>query len=144
MSVKIIKYGDPKKGAQKSIEAGNAALLARVATQAKLLAPVDKGALRNSIHWKTPENEGGFNDSSGEKATRKVSLEPKKNGGFVGSGLFYAPYIEFGTRRMKAQPYLIPAVIIEVFGPNGQNILKDEAIEQMAKSLMKGRKQKNV
>ena len=51
-------------------------------------APKDTGALKASI-------------------TRAVD----NNNAFVGSPLEYAPYLEFGTRRQKAQPYLIPALL---------------------------------
>lgn len=55
---------------------------------AKLLCPVDTGNLRNSI----THEQGGENFE------------------VVGSNVFYAPYVEYGTSRSKAQPYLKPAV----------------------------------
>lgn len=55
--------------------------------QAKGRAPVDTGALRNSIHG---EMTG---DTSGE----------------VTAGVEYAPYVEYGTVHMGAQPYMHPA-----------------------------------
>lgn len=54
---------------------------------AKLLCPVDTGNLRNSI---THRQEG--NDTE-----------------VIGTNVEYAPYVELGTRNMKAQPYLRPA-----------------------------------
>jgi hypothetical protein len=39
---------------------------------------------------------------------------------------------------MEAQPYLRPAVILEIFGPNGQNVMKKESIEAMKKALSQG------
>lgn len=54
---------------------------------AKLLAPVDTGRLRNSI-----------------------SHEVVQDTVYIGTNVEYAAYQEFGTSRMKAQPYLAPAV----------------------------------
>lgn len=55
---------------------------------AKQRAPVDTGRLRNSIAHEI--HEGGLNAE-------------------IGSNVDYAPFVEFGTRRMRAQPYLFPA-----------------------------------
>ena len=55
---------------------------------AKQLCPVDTGNLRNSI---THEMRG----------ENKVA---------VCTNVHYAPYVELGTRKMRAQPYLRPAV----------------------------------
>lgn len=54
---------------------------------AKRLAPVDTGRLRNSI-------------------THEVSGDTV----YIGSNVEYAPYVEMGTTRTRAQPYLQPAV----------------------------------
>ena len=55
---------------------------------AKQLCPVDTGNLRNSIaHEQRDENTEA-----------------------VGTNVHYAPYVELGTRRMRAKPYLTPAV----------------------------------
>lgn len=54
---------------------------------AKQLAPVDTGRLRNSItHQQYDE-----------------STE------IIGTNVEYAPYVELGTKRQKAKPYLRPA-----------------------------------
>jgi HK97 gp10 family phage protein len=55
---------------------------------AKRRAPVDTGALRDSIDW-TPYNDG--------------------LGAEIGSTVDYAPYQEFGTWKMAPQPFLNPA-----------------------------------
>ena len=59
-----------------------------IEADAKSLAPVDTGALRNSIS--TTISNGG------------LSAE-------IGPTVHYAPYLEFGTRRMPPQPYMGPA-----------------------------------
>ena len=56
--------------------------------QAKNRAPVDTGALKNSI-----------------------STEFENNGltGIIAPHMEYATFVEFGTKRMSAQPYMTPA-----------------------------------
>ena len=56
---------------------------------AKMLCPVDTGRLRNSI-------------------THSVDASEQKV--YVGTNVEYAAYVEMGTSRMRAQPYLQPAV----------------------------------
>ena len=57
---------------------------------AKQLAPVDSGTLRNSItHWKPAP------------LTRNI-----------GTSVEYAPYQEFGTRKMMPHPFLRPALLV--------------------------------
>lgn len=56
---------------------------------AKMLCPVDTGRLRNSI-------------------THTVDVDEKK--AYVGTNVEYAAYVEMGTSKTKAQPYLQPAV----------------------------------
>jgi HK97 gp10 family phage protein len=58
-----------------------------VQSQAKLLAPVDTGRLRASID-------------------RRIEGRTA----YVGTNLDYAPYVEYGTRYMRAQPYFEPAL----------------------------------
>ena len=55
---------------------------------AKMLCPVDTGRLRNSI----------------THAQEDESTE------IVGTNVEYAAYVEYGTSRSKAQPYLTPAI----------------------------------
>ena len=56
-------------------------------THAKKYCPVDTGRLRNSIS----------HTDDGEAA-------------YIGTNVEYGPFIEFGTSKMRAQPYLEPAV----------------------------------
>ena len=41
---------------------------------------------------------------------RSIQIEVKPNEVFVGSSLPYAAHLEFGTRRMAARPWLVPAL----------------------------------
>ena len=53
---------------------------------AKLLCPVDTGRLRNSISHARDDDAA-----------------------YIGTNVEYAPYVELGTSRMKARPFLRPA-----------------------------------
>ncbi|GCE49197.1 HK97 gp10 family phage protein [Thermosporothrix hazakensis] len=55
--------------------------------EAQKRVPVRTGRLKNSISY--------------EQTDRYEVL--------VGTNVEYAPYVEFGTRKMQAQPYLLPA-----------------------------------
>lgn len=59
-----------------------------IEAEAKKLCPVRTGRLRASIH-------------TGKIRDRVY---------YVGSPVHYAPFVEFGTRKMVARPYLRPAV----------------------------------
>lgn len=72
---------------------------------AKRLAPVDTGALRNSIYVR-------FSDSN-PSTTVTVEELPKPTNQFsavIGPSVEYAIYVELGTSFMSAQPYLLPAL----------------------------------
>lgn len=56
---------------------------------AKMKCPVDTGNLRNSITHTTDEGELTA---------------------YIGTDVEYAAYVEYGTSRTKAQPYLEPAI----------------------------------
>lgn len=69
------------------------ATAARVERDAKILAPVDTGNLRNSISTTL----------TGDGRSKVMSAE-------VGPTASYGRYVELGTSRMAAQPYLFPAL----------------------------------
>ncbi len=70
--------------------------------------PVDTGRLRNSISHK---------------------VAPSEMSVYIGTPVEYAPFVELGTSRQKAQPYLRPA------------IMENRAVyEQIAKMYLKGEK----
>lgn len=94
------KFGDPVAGAEEGIDVSILKTCAQIATEAKMLAPVDKGNLRQSITYSTFLQPGDLPD------------KPKKGEGYVGSMLDYAVYQEFGTRKMKPQPFLRPAFLL--------------------------------
>lgn len=69
--------------------------------QAKNRVPVDTGALKNSIS--TEFEDGGLT-------------------GIIAPHMEYATFVEFGTRRMSAQPYMTPAA--EVVKPAFEAAMK--------------------
>lgn len=106
--------------------------------QAKLLCPVDYGYLRASINTQSVDNGTELDKvvSRKEKVINKKGKETYKavhkashksfwedmpdgfvkitkptdsNECYVGTAVEYGPYIEFGTFRMSAQPFLRPA-----------------------------------
>jgi HK97 gp10 family phage protein len=58
-----------------------------IVEKAKQYCPVDSGALRDSIYWY--ETNGQI---------------------VIGAGVFYAAFVEYGTSRNRAQPFLRPAI----------------------------------
>lgn len=90
MSIKVI-YNHSQAASQQMqkqlAEIVQAATYA-VEADAKKRAPVDTGALRNSIQ----------------------SSFPAPKTGIVSASVEYAPYVEFGTIHNKPQPFLLPAL----------------------------------
>ena len=74
--------------AEAATAAAVAQAAARVAREAKIFVPVDNGILQGSIK---------------DEAISPMRYE-------VGSNEEYAPHVEFGTRHMRAQPYMQPAI----------------------------------
>lgn len=87
------------------IAAGVAKGAEEVCAEAKELCPVDTGALRDSIYV-----QHGF-----------LSAQ-------VGTDLEYAPCVEFGTYKMAAQPFLVPALKAK----------EGEIINNIKNEIMKG------
>ena len=79
-----------------------------VEAQAKALAPVETGLLRGSITTQG-ENQGS---SPEVPAGLRDVIRPRATHGevYVGTAVNYAPYVEFGTIRSRAQAFLRPAL----------------------------------
>lgn len=88
---------------------------------------VDTGLLRNSITYALGgeypaaaqyTNNAGGTSKSGKKIEGKTgaygSAAPPDTGSertvYIGTNVEYAPYVELGTSKMSAKPYLRPAV----------------------------------
>lgn len=76
-------------GERGAIDRGVRRTADKVAELARQLAPVDTGELRNSIHVEQNERPGFYDI---------VASAP------------HAVYVEFGTHKAPAQPFLVPAL----------------------------------
>ena len=87
--MKIEWYGDKViQSVENAKRGGLEAASLIVEADAKLRAPVDLGNLKGSI-------------------THKVTSDEEAK---IGTNVDYAPYLEYGTHKMAAQPYLRPAL----------------------------------
>lgn len=81
--------------------------------EAKQRAPVQTGFLRNSIYAVTHEGSDYGQDAGSPPRDSYLldEVEKPKDGqtAFVAVGANYGMYVEMGTSRMSAQPYLLPA-----------------------------------
>lgn len=89
----------------------------RAETHAKEKCTVDTGLLRNSItHALDGESTAisEYKDNAGKQKGAYRGNAPKESSGkrvvIIGTNVEYAPYVEYGTSKQKAQPYLKPAV----------------------------------
>ncbi|NVM21307.1 MAG: HK97 gp10 family phage protein [Desulfobacterales bacterium] len=118
MATKVKWYGDKliKEVEQKCTNNIKRACF-MVETDAKRMCVVDTGRLRSSIcsnwtgsgqtrtaKWKKP--------LKGKDTTEIAEPRGKKDEivGIVGTNVQYAVYVEYGTRKMSAKPYLRPAL----------------------------------
>ena len=83
---------------------------AAVESQAKALTPVDTGHLKRSI---IPSIDGDKNVAEGA----------------VSTNVEYAPYVEIGTTKQRAQPYMRPAV--RIVKPKIDNLVINEIRKAM-------------
>lgn len=138
--VSITIFGNPFIGADLGNEQTILEIANQVVNEAKALAPFDKGQLRNSIMYRTSEEQGGFNDGAGTPAEKEIDSKPKKGEGFVGTNLDYSIYLEFGTRFLPPQPFLRPAILLAADQSRASEIAERIMNEQMKGALKKGQK----
>jgi HK97 gp10 family phage protein len=128
------------KGGEEGLKESILQTAIRVHAGATSKAPADTGALRNSIMWRTSwDGDGGFNSQGGARADEKLTERPGEDEAIVGSGMSYATYQEFGTRYMKAQPYMRPAGD-EVRGSTAAEIGKKYGREAMEEEFKRRKK----
>jgi len=144
MSTEITTYSGTKKALTEGIQGGMLYACIEIIKEAKSLAPVNKqigvgGRLRNSLMYRTAIKEGGFNNSSGDKAEEQIDVSPKELEAYVGSNLDYATYQEFGTRKMSPQPYLRPAIAL-VMGKDKNEIARKIKEETERGPIKQGQK----
>ena len=78
----------------------------------RTICPVDTGRLSNSMTYATKQHSAtmSYADDSGKPYTVALSQMPDKGEVIFGTNVEYAPYVEMGTRRSAAQPFLKPAI----------------------------------
>lgn len=121
-----------KQATNSAIERALEAVGLKCEAYAKLACPVDTGLLRNSITHAVAGHETSItsyqsnNVHADTPATRRAGTANKpvevKTGSYqgtvpdgkavvyVGTNVEYAPYVEKGTQRTAAQPFLKPAI----------------------------------
>ena len=109
-----------KKASDEAIQKALEVIGSKIADYATMACPADTGLLRNSITyalWGQPpdktEYEATYPDKSGEKRTGvyEGTAPDELNTVFVGSNVEYAAYVEAGTSKRAATPYLEPAFV---------------------------------
>ena len=110
VDVKRTKYGNVKSAVADGKAISNLMIGAAIASQAKLLAPVDYGQLRNSLSASNTSRTEMLNNMEGEKAEALDTQGLKDDETYVGSNSDHAIFQEYGTVKQPAQPYLRPAM----------------------------------
>lgn len=117
-----------------AVRRGMMKAMKRIEDRAKALAPVDDGALRESI---TTKNAKAQRQRGSVKFERQTGVEiltgptGRQEGG-------YGAFQEFGTVNMAANPFMRPAADTE--GQNVVNEVVDIIADEMAKSAARARK----
>ena len=81
------------------------------------MGAVDTGFLRNSITYaldgEFPKDDV-YHDDKGQQTGEYGEQAPKDSGDtrsvYIGTNVYYAPYVEYGTRKMVARPFLSQAI----------------------------------
>ena len=100
-----------------------------IEAKAKVRAPVDTGALRNSIYTRVGRTPSQMPVVTGDAARAELPEPNEDTTAHVGPSVEYALYVELGTHRMAAQPFLGPAV----------NDATDELARNMGRAVTNGR-----
>ena len=108
------RYCNPKKAVKNANKLSAMALGVIIAGQAKALCPVDKGQLRNSISASSLTQTSGLNSKLSEEHAEPLNTKGLKgNQVFVGSSSDHAIFMEYGTVKTSAQPFLKPAIELQ-------------------------------
>ena len=142
MTAERLKYGDPKKAVKAGVTASNLSIGVAIASQAKLLAPVDYGQLRNSLSASNLRETKLLNNMSGEKAEALDTQGLKDDEVYVGSNSDHNIYQEYGTVKQPAQPYLRPSAELIIEKKEPAEIIMKYCREQMEKELENRKKLK--
>ena len=113
------EFTDNSKEVEKEFEAACLRALTKCGMVAenysKHLAPVDTGLLRNSITYCIAGEAPAISEYKADKGDKKGSYSGTMGSSdelsvYLGSNVDYTAFLELGTSRSKAQPFLKPAV----------------------------------
>jgi hypothetical protein len=79
--------------------------------QAKLLCAIDTGRLAASITTSSRQRRT-LPKGKGAHGSDIIQMPTNPDWVYVGTPVFYGPYIEFGTIKSAAQPFLRPALVL--------------------------------
>ena len=138
---KHTKYGNVKSAVADGKAISNLMIGAAIASQAKLLAPVDYGQLRNSLSASNTSKTEMLNNMAGEKAEALDTQGLKEDEVYVGSNSDHAVAQEYGVgeRKMIAQPFLRPAMEAIVQRKDPAEIFAEYGREAMDRELKRSR-----
>ena len=139
VNAKRTKYGNVKTAVANGKEISNLMIGAAIASQAKLLAPVDYGQLRNSLSASNTSRTEMLNNMAGEKAEALDTQGLKDDEVYAGSNSDHAIFQEYGTVRQPAQPYLRPAMEAIVQRKEPAEIFAKYGREAMERELKRSR-----
>lgn len=134
-----VKLGNVRTAVANGMRMSNMQIGVAIASQAKLLAPVDMGQLRNSLSAISFDEMELLNDSEGEKAKQLSTLGLKDGEVYTGSNSDHATFQEYGTVKQPAQPFLRPSVELVVQQKKPAEIVEKYGRQAMDREL-KGRK----
>jgi HK97 gp10 family phage protein len=133
---------------QKHIEGGKLDMLVldgaeRMLQIVKSQCPVDSGKLRNSLYIDKPGGRTGKNEDSEVSGSvrgapgRQSHLSVENLYCRIATNVHYAWFVEFGTARMPAQPFMRPAfdVAARPMVDTVRSALTDLVIESFAQAL---------
>ncbi len=110
-----------------AIESALYAAAVKIHGDAVMMAPIDTGNLRGSLSFSVcgGQAEGVSAPASSADGVGAAS----ENTANIGTGVHYAPHVEYGTRKMSARPFLEPAL------QQNRQAIQDLMSEQFAKRL---------
>jgi|SRR6185312_14966042 len=100
-------YDEVFAGIDKQVQALVKKTAFDVEASAKGNAAVDTGFMRSSIYVKTEDSSD--NSAGGKDAFPEVEI-PEHNAALIPVGAVYGIFVEYGTHKMGAQPFMTPAV----------------------------------
>lgn len=116
------------KLARNGLRAAVAAGARVVAAEARKNAPVDTGTLRRAVYSKQIREESNMTQQTFYVGARFGKREQAKN-----RDAYYFPFVEFGTAKMAAKPFMRPA--FEATKEQAAEAIKDklaQRVEQLA------------